>query len=124
MYEGGESMVDYKKLVVEHYCPKCDLDDIGNLYVIFENESGSKFKKEHGLERSSAFYRYLVLNNFPDLGIKIVTKIEFHKINAKRRKGSKKTEEQLSRMLESQRQSGIKERKKWFDEIDREAEKN
>jgi hypothetical protein len=116
--------MDYKQMVVKHYCPDCSLDDLGNLYIISETESGSKWRKDNGLERSSAFCRYLVINDYPDMDVMIVTKTEFHKINAKRRKGVKRTPEQRARMLQAQKLSGIKERKKWFDEIDAEIEEN
>ena len=123
MYEGGESM-DYKRMVVEYYCPDCDLDDLGNLYIISETESGSKWRKDNGLERSSAFCRYLVINDYPDIDVMIVTKTEFHKINAKRRKGVKRTPEQRARMLEAQKKSGREARRKMFEEFDKEIEKN
>jgi len=120
-----------KKRVLEHYsrhgdgkCAECGKDDMQPMYIVFLDGTGAEFKKLKGLTSAYTFYSWLIDQNFPDLPLRILCKKHFHEFCSKIRSGVKRTPEQRARMLQAQKLSGIKTRKDWFDEIDREAEKN
>lgn len=65
----------YKNKVIDAYgsgCAECKISDIKYLTIDHKNNDGADQRKKLKCGTGSKFYRWLIKNNFPDLGLQVL----------------------------------------------------
>ena len=101
-----------KSLCIEHYggsCVDCKETNMDKLSLYFPNESGSEFKKNHGIGDNNSFTRWLIKNKFPDIDIIVLCNKCRYKRQGQRRRGKEQSEEVKQKLSNAQRKRRAKE---------------